>query len=298
MGAGQLQKVYNETVELSYAFGLCQAMLTSEMMLRVQRADEWDRELKDRSRGDSSDSSSDSEDSFDPQYYQDLKDRCDKDEMTGLPADFATLWNVVQACKDSKRTYDNEARKLGYESSWPCLNGEFTIPDEIPVQDYQDKWCLRELYNDCRDQEEGFKSACKRLAHKMNLAIKFKPAKTKMKGVVRAMYKFTYKYKRDARQLTDLLRASFVFHDLDSLRKGALVIHKEFPGGILRMKDRFYNPSPSGNRDVLLNVEFKGIVVEIQLHLKTFYDLKKEGMHAVYKKARHFGNTFDKICYA
>lgn len=123
-----------------------------------------------------------------------------------------------------------------------------------------------------------------------------------IKGEVRAMYKFIYKYEYDARQLTDIVRTSFIFKDAPSLWKAVEIIDNEFKAdggdGILRMKDRLSNPTAAGNSDVLLNVRYKkDIVCEIQLHLRTLYDLKKAGGHAAYKKARHFGAYFDTICF-
>merc|ERR1711964_881118 len=89
---------------------------------------------------------------------------------------------------------------------------------------------------------------------------------------------YVYKYDCDARRLTDVLRASFIFKDIESLRRGAELIHEEFEatGGILNIEDRIAEPTPAGYRDVLLNVKFQNVVVELQLHLEPFYNLKKE----------------------
>merc|ERR1711964_877577 len=89
---------------------------------------------------------------------------------------------------------------------------------------------------------------------------------------------YVYKYDCDARRLTDVLRASFIFKDIESLRRGAELIHEEFEatGGILNIEDRIAEPTLTGYRDVLLNVKFQNVVVELQLHLEPFYNLKKE----------------------
>jgi len=114
------------------------------------------------------------------------------------------------------------------------------------------------------------------------------------------MYKFIYKYKYNARQLTDVLRASFIFGDLKNLRKGVEIIHNTWAtwgnGGILNIKDRIANPTSAGYRDVLINAQLGEVMVELQLHLRELYDKKKES-HTIYKQARHFGTMFDKICF-
>lgn len=155
------------------------------------------------------------------------------------------------------------------------------------------------------------------------------------------MYKFIYKYQYDARQLTDIVRTSFIFNDVAKLWKAVKTIDEKFAswqcgpspecrgseiqteagsphtcsscekdwnvkedkkittGGVVSMKDRLTVAPASGYSDVLLNVKYQGIVCEIQLHLKKFMDLKggDNGMHAAYKKARHFGEDFEKFCY-
>merc|ERR1712098_732849 len=121
-----------------------------------------------------------------------------------------------------------------------------------------------------------------------------------MKKMPRAMYKFVYKYQCNANALTDVLRVSYIFEDLDSLRKAATIIDKAFATetsrGILNCKDRIFSPSACSYSDVLLNVNFDGIICEIQLQLCAFYELKHV-MHSSYKVARHFGTEFEEICF-
>merc|ERR1712098_148050 len=125
--------------------------------------------------------------------------------------------------------------------------------------------------------------------------------KAPIKKRVRTMYKFIYKYDYKASGLTDIVRTSFIFDDVSNLWAAVQKVDTAFAaeGGIVAMKDRLTEAPASGYSDVLLNVRFQGIVCEVQLHLKEFIKLKggKGGMHAAYKKARHFGTAFEKICY-
>merc|ERR1712098_296346 len=126
-----------------------------------------------------------------------------------------------------------------------------------------------------------------------------------IKKEVRTMYKFIYKYNYDARHLTDIVRTSFIFEDASKLWAAVKTVDEAFggrlwaEGGVVCMKDRLTEAPASGYSDVLLNVRYQGIICEVQLHLKEFIKLKggKGGMHAAYKKARHFGTDFEKICY-
>merc|ERR1711964_15756 len=124
----------------------------------------------------------------------------------------------------------------------------------------------------------------------MNDPKEFKLQIAGVKGKKRAEQKFKVNYKYNCLMLTDLLRASFVFHSLTfgngkfTVTEAARIIHKKI--GIVRCKDRFTNALENGYRDVLLNVNLNGFVCEIQIHLEPFYELKKKVQHAAYEKVR------------
>lgn len=59
---------------------------------------------------------------------------------------------------------------------------------------------------------------------------------------------------------------------------------------VLRFKERFSVPLPSGYRDILMNVTIAGcaLVLELQLHLQDIVRYKKEA-HKIYDLARAAG---------
>jgi hypothetical protein len=60
---------------------------------------------------------------------------------------------------------------------------------------------------------------------------------------------------------------------LDKLKKSGLKLSQQ-------PKDRFSNPTGSGYRDMLLNIEFpNGVIGELQLHVKPMLKAKNEGHH-------------------
>ena len=107
----------------------------------------------------------------------------------------------------------------------------------------------------------------------------------KLKGIDRATEKMNAEYGGDGSNLTDLARSSVVFEDLDDLYKGLDQLKGEFE--IVRIKDRFANPTSAGYRDVLVNVRMSnGHVVEMQFHVKSILDVKAGPGHAIYEQVR------------
>eukprot|EP01084_Bolivina_argentea_P060488 110513_1 len=124
------------------------------------------------------------------------------------------------------------------------------------------------------------------------------------KKMERAFYKAFYGYydKDGFKQMTDILRCSFVFDTFDDLYQCFSVIEllaEQTLGGILRVKDR-YNPTSveCGYRDLLINIYCpqSKIVAEIQLHFINFYKYKKIS-HSAYKRVRLFQRDEVNLAY-
>jgi len=82
-----------------------------------------------------------------------------------------------------------------------------------------------------------------------------------------------------------------VFHSLELLDAAVLSLSRpDGPIQVVRVKERFTLPLPSGYRDILLNVKIKGSdhVAELQLHLKDIIAHKKE-THKIYDLMRAAG---------
>lgn len=107
----------------------------------------------------------------------------------------------------------------------------------------------------------------------------------KLKGRERAEEKIKAEYGGDAGLIMDLARASLEFEKMSDLKKALAAIEASVE--IVRKKDRFEKPLPSGYRDVLLNVKTSnGHVCELQLHLKQILEVKNGPGHALYEEIR------------
>merc|ERR1712228_380896 len=152
-------------------------------------------------------------------------------------------------------------------------------------------------------QEAARAKYAKNMGKKENVKIvSFSGAKTKK--IARAFYKAFYVYveQNGFKQMTDVLRCSFVFNDFTDLYGCYAIIEllaEQSVGGILRVKDRF-NPQhiPFGYRDMLINVVCPGseIVTEIQLHFEPLSKYKKIS-HKMYKRARLFERETENLAY-
>jgi hypothetical protein len=82
----------------------------------------------------------------------------------------------------------------------------------------------------------------------------------------------------------DLVRASLIVKDEADVETTIAALREEFD--VIRLKDRFAKPLPTGYRDVLLNVRLEnGAIGEIQIHLPGIYAAKELG-HLVYNVER------------
>jgi len=136
-----------------------------------------------------------------------------------------------------------------------------------------------------------------------------------LKGYKRTVEKVQEKYNGDFSHILDLGRGMVVFDTIEQLSSAFSYIktrHDEqvsVPGGnplLVRAKDRLSQAFDAsrltgGYRDVLLNLCFSsGHIVELQLHVKSFLDLKNRRGHTVYEDARNihmFNEAFTKRSY-
>ncbi len=88
----------------------------------------------------------------------------------------------------------------------------------------------------------------------------------------------------DTSRLVDIAGSKVVYETIDDLYIALNKFNKEFK--ILKIKDRFQKPLPSGYRDILINIEMKnGHIVEFRLHLKEM-DVAAETGHKIYQQRR------------
>lgn len=105
-----------------------------------------------------------------------------------------------------------------------------------------------------------------------------------LKGRERTEEKIAADYDGDASKIKDVLRASVVFKDMKGVQSGLDKLQQE--GNVVAKKDRFAQPTSSGYRDALLNVQTEnGTIAEVQVHLEPILEAKKEG-HVYYEEER------------
>ncbi|MFC4148218.1 toxin glutamine deamidase domain-containing protein [Micromonospora mangrovi] len=93
-------------------------------------------------------------------------------------------------------------------------------------------------------------------------------------------------YRNDASRLKDLAAAKVQFRQLDDIYRAVDQLAADPQVVILDIKDRFLAPSPSGYRDVLVNLRMSnGHVGELRLHLAAL-DRVAEWEHALYEVRR------------
>ncbi|GMH59420.1 hypothetical protein TrST_g11484 [Triparma strigata] len=112
-----------------------------------------------------------------------------------------------------------------------------------------------------------------------------------LKGAERAKQKMKDDYEGNHLCLLDLVRCSIIVETEEQITG---VLQKMLDIGILvRLKNRFANPLPTGMRDCLLNVKVDGHVAEVQVHQANVFE-EKHTMHIYYKFFREmFPNGAD-----
>ncbi|GMH96621.1 hypothetical protein TrVE_jg8161 [Triparma verrucosa] len=112
-----------------------------------------------------------------------------------------------------------------------------------------------------------------------------------LKGAKRAKQKMKDDYEGKHLCLLDLVRCSIIVETEEQI---AGVLQKLLDIGILvRLKNRFATPLPTGMRDCLLNVKVDGHVAEVQVHQANVFE-EKHTMHIYYEFFREmFPNGAD-----
>ena len=100
-----------------------------------------------------------------------------------------------------------------------------------------------------------------------------------LKGRARAEEKTKDDYEKNFKCMLDLVRCSIIVETEEQL--GGVLGKMLELGIVVRLKNRFANPLPTGIRDCLTNVKINGHICEVQLHLS--YIIKEKGaMHEYY----------------
>ena len=113
-----------------------------------------------------------------------------------------------------------------------------------------------------------------------------------VKGEVRARMKALFKY-RDAEgdgiawyRLTDLVRGTLQYADLDGLYRGLEHVVSTLDGSVRELNDRYQAPLDGGYRDIQLVVEVDGHLCELQLSTEPMLRAKKTTGHRDFEVVR------------
>ena len=133
-----------------------------------------------------------------------------------------------------------------------------------------------------------------------------KGLKAPIKDVERCLVKISEKYKGMVDQVTDMARGTVVCKGAKELLRVVEFLKAEVEKGnvvVVRIKNRvaadFDAMDAGGYRDVLLNIAFKegGHLVELQLNLEAFVEIKGSGGHAAYSTGRML-QAFERNVYS
>ena len=182
-----------------------------------------------------------------------------------------------------------------FERTWRAHENDNTkgpAPAKLVGELSQPTADLRRLYALARARIGGFEvDVVERLARAGRAAADSlrETRGPQLKGLFRAREKISMDYDGDARHLRDVLRASIVCGTVDELRTlGDELSALEAAGTIrvVQVKNRFIGaPTPSGYRDINMNMIYHGLLCEIQIHLEPIL-LIADQQHVAYEAAR------------
>jgi len=113
-----------------------------------------------------------------------------------------------------------------------------------------------------------------------------------LKSFDRIKEKVDKDYQGDWKKITDVVRGSISFQNIDDLKNAVSFFSQNLP--IVYVKDRISNPAPSGYRDMLalFRDPENGIIGEIQFHLCHILKVKDEE-HKLYEIAQEIERKAD-----
>ena len=160
---------------------------------------------------------------------------------------------------------------------------QLSVKDKNVIQNTKN---LNQLYNDAEVARVEFEKATKDFAIRTYGDPEFRPIEENggLKSRNRALEKIDSDYLGDASKLVDIAGAKIVYNNVRDLYKALEQIQNDFE--VVKIKDRIQNPTPTGLRDILMNVRMKnGHIVELRFHLKEM-DIAGDKSHKLYEEYR------------
>ncbi|PKF76715.1 phosphoribosylglycinamide formyltransferase [Vibrio sp. vnigr-6D03] len=191
-------------------------------------------------------------------------------------------------------TYNSDsARSSGTSQNQPnanvfrrSLSGLYSIPstNAKPIQPYSD---FDVLYSKAHQAQFELENLCKTAGMLSGTTPYFAGVKSES----RAKDKIEKELDGNVSRITDLARATLVAKDIPSLVTAYEMLHKN--AKILKVKNRFKSPTPSGYRDLNVLLELPGtkLIAEVQLHLSDIAEVKSGAEHKIYQKIQFIERT-------
>jgi hypothetical protein len=191
---------------------------------------------------------------------------------------FATLPTAPNS--DTARTNNSQGQVCSTKFR-RNLSGLYGIPNHnlTPLQPHSD---FDTLYSKSHQAQSELEALCKSTALLTSSEAYFNGIKSPQ----RAKEKVQYELGGKAERITDIARATVVANDIASLMHVYEVLERE--ATIVKVKNRFKKPTPSGYRDlnVLVQLPKTNIIAEVQLHLKEIADVKNGPEHDIYEQVQ------------
>jgi hypothetical protein len=159
------------------------------------------------------------------------------------------------------------------------LAGLFSITEYHALNIKQPHNDFNQLYQKALSGQTELEIVTQKIAQQSNTYTHTSGVKSRQ----RARDKVTAKYTGNSDKITDITRTSIVAKNIPALMDAFELLEKNTQ--ILRIKNRFVTPNPSGYRDLslLVRLPVSGIVAEVQLHLEAFSVIKNGKEHDNYE---------------
>ncbi|CAE7721494.1 unnamed protein product [Symbiodinium sp. CCMP2592] len=146
---------------------------------------------------------------------------------------------------------------------------------------------LEELYAFCKEKAPVFFAKVRAVAERTG----GRNVEPPLKGMPRCRDKAQFKYKDKKgeiswHRLTDIVRDTIVYKNLDDMYKGLRAIHEDEQIDIIECNDRYMNPLDGGYRDLQLSLRIDGMVCELQLNTKWMLHVKENAGHRAFEVSR------------
>ncbi|CAE7515780.1 ACBP4 [Symbiodinium sp. CCMP2592] len=156
---------------------------------------------------------------------------------------------------------------------------------KMNYQPYQNT--LEELFAFCKDKAPIFFAKVRDVSERTG----GENVEPPLKGMQRCQDKAQFKYKDKNgevswHRLTDIVRDTIVYKNLDDMYKGLRAIHEDEEIDIIECNDRYMNPLDGGYRDLQLSLRIEGMVCELQLNTKWMLHVKENAGHRAFEVSR------------